>query len=380
VSPFQADLVGTSHLDAPSARYTYRRLGIAGGVPLVLLTRFRGTIDHWDPALLDVLARERDVILVDYAGVNTSAGSIPATVRGLAGGIAEFIGALGLERADLLGWSLGGYVVQDIALNRAALVRRLIVAASGPGAVPGTPAPPARLWEAARRPVNDDDLLYMFLPRYACRAGGRPGVAAAAGHAPGRIACGHAARQRRGAGRRPGRLGQGRGHLMGAPGRAQHACPCRGRGTRPHDAPVGRLLNGTATARRQDHLLHRQRTRVPLPARRRLRRRGTPLPQLTPARDHAAPHRNGKPMYFLATGSLTDPGQISPRQQEEETRVLTELRQQGLVREAFRRAVGPGVISILQAPSLNEAQAHMGRLPFVALGLLTFEYTELIEL
>jgi pimeloyl-ACP methyl ester carboxylesterase len=115
--------------------------------------------------LLDVLARERDVILVDYPGVNTSAGSTPATVRGLADGVAEFISALGLDRADLLGWSLGGYVVQDVALNHPGLVRRLVVAASGPGAVPGTPAPPARVWEAARRPVNDDsDFLYMFFP------------------------------------------------------------------------------------------------------------------------------------------------------------------------------------------------------------------------
>jgi pimeloyl-ACP methyl ester carboxylesterase len=165
VSPFQADLARTSYVDSPSGRFGYRRLGAAGGVPLVLVTRFRGTIDHWDPVLLDVLARERDVILVDYPGVNTSAGSTPATVRGLAGGVAEFIGALGLDRADLLGWSLGGYVVQDIALHHPGLVRRLVVAASGPGAVPGTPAPPARLWEAARRPVNDDgDFLYMFFP------------------------------------------------------------------------------------------------------------------------------------------------------------------------------------------------------------------------
>jgi uncharacterized protein YciI len=84
-------------------------------------------------------------------------------------------------------------------------------------------------------------------------------------------------------------------------------------------------------------------------------------------------------MYFLATGTLTDPSQIGPHQQEE-TRVLTELREQGLVREAFRKAAGPGVISILEASSLEEAQAQMSRLPFVALGLLTFEYIELIEL
>jgi hypothetical protein len=85
-------------------------------------------------------------------------------------------------------------------------------------------------------------------------------------------------------------------------------------------------------------------------------------------------------MHFLATGTLTNPSQISAAQHEEETRVLTGLREQGLVREAFRKADGPGVISILQAPSLQEAQAQMSTLPFVALGLLAFEYTELVEL
>jgi pimeloyl-ACP methyl ester carboxylesterase len=161
----QAGLADVSYIGASSGRFGYRRFRVGSGVPLILVTRFRGTIDHWDPALLEVLARERDVILVDYPGVNTSDGSTPATVRGLGDGIAEFIGALGLERADLLGWSLGGYVVQDLALNHPGLVRRLVVAASGPGAVPGTPAPPARIWEAARRPVNDDDdFLYMFFP------------------------------------------------------------------------------------------------------------------------------------------------------------------------------------------------------------------------
>jgi uncharacterized protein YciI len=81
----------------------------------------------------------------------------------------------------------------------------------------------------------------------------------------------------------------------------------------------------------------------------------------------------------LTTGTLTQPGQIGPHQQEE-TRVLNELREQGLVKEAFRMAAGPGVIGILQAASLEEARVHMGRRPFVALGLMTFEYAELIEL
>jgi pimeloyl-ACP methyl ester carboxylesterase len=164
-SRFQADRAQTSYLDSPSGRFGYRRLGVAGGTPLVMVTRFRGTIDHWDPALLDVLAAERDVIVVDYPGVNLSSGSTPGTVAGLAAGVAEFIDGLGVQRVDLLGWSMGGYVVQDLCLSRDAMVRRLVVAASGPGAVPGTPPSPPELLQIAAKPVNDDDdFLYMFFP------------------------------------------------------------------------------------------------------------------------------------------------------------------------------------------------------------------------
>jgi muconolactone delta-isomerase len=84
-------------------------------------------------------------------------------------------------------------------------------------------------------------------------------------------------------------------------------------------------------------------------------------------------------MYFFATGHVTHPDRIGPHLQEEK-RVLTELRQQGLVREAFTPVGGHGVISILQAPSLEEAREQMNRLPFLAHGLMTFDYTEIIEL
>jgi pimeloyl-ACP methyl ester carboxylesterase len=105
----------------------------------MLVTRCRGTIDHWDPALLDVLSAERDIIVFDYPGVNLSSGTTPATVAGLAASVAEFISALGLQHVDLLSWSMGGYVVQDLCLNNPGLVRRLVIAASGPGAVPARP-------------------------------------------------------------------------------------------------------------------------------------------------------------------------------------------------------------------------------------------------
>jgi hypothetical protein len=84
-------------------------------------------------------------------------------------------------------------------------------------------------------------------------------------------------------------------------------------------------------------------------------------------------------MHFFATGKLTHPDQIGPYL-EAEKRVLTELREQGVVREAFTPTGGHGVIGIFEGPSLDAVQAQVGRLPFVANGLLTFEYTEVTEL
>jgi muconolactone delta-isomerase len=84
-------------------------------------------------------------------------------------------------------------------------------------------------------------------------------------------------------------------------------------------------------------------------------------------------------VYFFATGHVTRPDEIGPHL-EEEKRVLADLRQQGLVREAFTPVGGHGVISILQGPSLDEVRAQMNRLPFVAHGLMTFDYTEITEL
>jgi pimeloyl-ACP methyl ester carboxylesterase len=84
----------------------------------------------------------------------------------LAGGLIDFVGALGLDEIDLLGWSLGGIVVQEVALQRPELVRRLVVAGSSPGGgVPGMPGPDPRIWQVATKPVNDDeDFLYLFFP------------------------------------------------------------------------------------------------------------------------------------------------------------------------------------------------------------------------
>lgn len=156
----------SQYVEGRAARFAFRRFGTGTGVPLVLALRFRGTMDHWDPAFLDRLAAARDVIIFDNAGHSKSSGAAPTTMTDLAGGLLDFVDGLGLAEIDLLGWSLGGIVVQAAALARPGLVRRLIVAGSSPGGgVPDMPQPDPRIWQVATKPVNDDDdFLYLFFP------------------------------------------------------------------------------------------------------------------------------------------------------------------------------------------------------------------------
>ena len=117
--------------------YAYRRFGTGTGVPLVFLQHFRGNIDNWDPRLVDQIAAERDVILFDNTGVGGTDGTTPNTVEQMADDAIAFIAALGLTEVDLFGFSLGGFVAQDIALFQPGLVRRIILAGTGPKGAPG---------------------------------------------------------------------------------------------------------------------------------------------------------------------------------------------------------------------------------------------------
>src|SRR5262245_18757487 len=130
---FRSDLAETQYVDTADTHFAYRRFGPPSDVPLVMAMRFRGTLDQWDPALLEVLSSEREVIVIDNRGTGRSSGAPPTSVDGLAAGLLEFVDALGLTQIDLLGWSMGGLVVQAAALQRLTAVRRLIVAGSGPG-------------------------------------------------------------------------------------------------------------------------------------------------------------------------------------------------------------------------------------------------------
>jgi pimeloyl-ACP methyl ester carboxylesterase len=138
--------MGTSYSELPNEMiragngvdYTYRDTG--GGqdaVPLVLLQHFRGNLDSWDPAVVDGLASGRRVLTFDNAGVGGSSGTTPDTIEQMARDAVAFLAAAGIGRADLLGFSIGSFVAQQIALIRPAIVRRLILAASAPQGAAG---------------------------------------------------------------------------------------------------------------------------------------------------------------------------------------------------------------------------------------------------
>ena len=111
--------------------YAYRDAG-DGGVPLVLLQHFRGNLDNWDPALIDALASDRRVVTFDNAGVGGSTGTTPNTIEQMAHDAVDFITALDFGQVDILGFSIGSFIAQEIALTRPARVRRLVLASSAP--------------------------------------------------------------------------------------------------------------------------------------------------------------------------------------------------------------------------------------------------------
>jgi len=122
----------TQFVEANGIRFAYRRFGKSGGVPLVFNQHFTGTMDHWDPAVIDGLASEREVILFNNAGVSSSSGEVPTSIEGMAANAVALIGALGLSKVDVLGFSIGGFVAQEIAGQAPALVRKLILVGTGP--------------------------------------------------------------------------------------------------------------------------------------------------------------------------------------------------------------------------------------------------------
>jgi pimeloyl-ACP methyl ester carboxylesterase len=161
-APATHDTAETQSLEVNGVHYAYRRFGQPAELPLVMLQHFRGNLDNWDPALTNALSAEREVILVDYPGVGSSTGDPNASIAETARRIIAFLMALGLDRIDLLGFSIGGFIAQEIALVRPTLVRRLVLAATGPKGAPSMHGWRNDIAAAARGESKPENLLYIM--------------------------------------------------------------------------------------------------------------------------------------------------------------------------------------------------------------------------
>jgi len=166
----------TRYVEVDGARLAYRRFGKPGGVPLILCQHFVGTMDGWDPKVVDGLARGREVILFDNAGVAGSGGTVPTTIEGMAKYAAGLLRALDVKQADVLGFSMGSLVAQQLAFEHPETVRRVILVGSGPRAGVGMASLTPEFQEMlGKKHDNPDDLLLdvFFTPSEQSQAAGR---------------------------------------------------------------------------------------------------------------------------------------------------------------------------------------------------------------
>lgn len=137
---------------------------------------FTSTMDHWDPLVIDGLAQGREVILFDNAGISSTSGEVPDTIGAMADHTAAFIGALGLDRVDILGFSMGGTITQELALAHPALVRKVILVGTGPRGGGGMASLTPEAQEIFGANYESPDQLWLrvhFTPSEASQAAGR---------------------------------------------------------------------------------------------------------------------------------------------------------------------------------------------------------------
>jgi pimeloyl-ACP methyl ester carboxylesterase len=122
----------TQSIDVGGVKFAYRQLGPDTGVPVVFLTHLAAVLDNWDPRVVDGIAAKHRVITFDNRGVGASSGSTPMTIEDMARDAVTFIRAVGFEQVDLFGFSMGGMIAQVIAQEEPRLVRKMIIAGTGP--------------------------------------------------------------------------------------------------------------------------------------------------------------------------------------------------------------------------------------------------------
>ena len=166
----------TQYVEARGIRFAYRRFGKAGSLPLVFNMHFIGTMDYWDPAVTDGLGLDHEVILFNNAGVSGSSGEVPTTFEEMATNAVAFSRALGLNKMDVLGFSIGGMVAQEIALQAPDLVRKLILVGTGPRGGQGMESltqVARRIFGAVYDPPEHLWLAVQFSPSAAGQAAGK---------------------------------------------------------------------------------------------------------------------------------------------------------------------------------------------------------------
>ncbi|MFF3950182.1 alpha/beta fold hydrolase [Streptomyces sp. NPDC001902] len=163
MSAVTATSAPTKTVDVAGTPFAYREVGTHEGVPLVLLHHVTAVLDDWDPAVVDGLAAERRVILVDLRGIGRSGGTTPDTFEAMADDTVAFLDALGLEAVDLLGYSLGGIVAQVVAQQYPDRVRRIILAATAPAGAQGPAATGATLQAAIQKATEQGKHPKQFL-------------------------------------------------------------------------------------------------------------------------------------------------------------------------------------------------------------------------
>jgi pimeloyl-ACP methyl ester carboxylesterase len=162
----------TQFVEANGIRFGYRRFGETGSVPLIFNQHFCGTMDYWDPAVTDGLAKNREVILFDNAGISSSSGRVPTKVQEMGANAIAFIKARGLSKVDVLGFSIGGMVSQEIAVQAPDLVRRLILVGTGTRSADMSTSRSAEIFAASYDPPEHLWLAVHFSPSPSSRGAG----------------------------------------------------------------------------------------------------------------------------------------------------------------------------------------------------------------
>lgn len=167
--------VSNDFVNVGSIRYAFRKVGATTRVPLVLLIHTRGNMDSWDPALVDGLAAQRLVIAFDNKGVGLSNGKAPESFEEMADDAAAFINALGYQKVDILGFSIGGAIGQELLIRHPGLIRRAILAGTSAKGGEGVNSMSERSKSAStKETLTDEDLLYgFFAPSATSQARGK---------------------------------------------------------------------------------------------------------------------------------------------------------------------------------------------------------------